>query len=73
MVVPVTGELAALRFAYTIRVEPSRTNGLTMPSVLLVFQLRAIDQTRIIETLGRLEKEYMDQLNMEMSRLLGLR
>jgi mRNA interferase MazF len=57
MIVPVTGELSALRFPHTIRAEPSKANGLTMHSVLLVFQLRAIDSARIIATIGRLKPE----------------
>ncbi len=56
-----------------LRIEPSAMNGLTMPSVLLIFQLRAIDQRRILGTVGRLEQEYLDQLEIEMKRLLGLR
>jgi mRNA interferase MazF len=72
MIVPVTGELSALRFPYTIRVEPSEANGLIMPSVLLVFQLRAIDRARIIDTIGRLEPEYVEQLDAELRRLLNL-
>ncbi|MFQ5794965.1 MAG: type II toxin-antitoxin system PemK/MazF family toxin [Candidatus Bipolaricaulia bacterium] len=72
MIVPLTGQLSALRFPHTIRVEPSNTNGLNQPSVLLVFQLRAIDQRRIIEVIGRLEEEYLDQLDAEMRRLLSL-
>ena len=72
MIVPVTGELSALRFPYTIRVEPSEANGLIMPSVLLVFQLRAIDRARIIDTIGRIEPEYVEKLDAEMRRLLNL-
>ena len=72
MIVPLTGQLSALRFPYTIRVEPSNVNGLTQPSVLLVFQLRAIDRQRILETIGRLEQDYLDQLDAEMQRMLGL-
>ena len=72
MVVPVTGELSALRFPSTIRVEPSKANSLTMPSVLLVFQLRAIDRARIIDTIGQLEPEYVEKLDAEMRRLLNL-
>ncbi|MGQ9625282.1 MAG: type II toxin-antitoxin system PemK/MazF family toxin [Anaerolineae bacterium] len=72
MRVPITGQLSALRFPYTIRVEPSNVNGLTQPSVLLVFQLRAIDRRRILETIGRLEQNYLDQLDAEMRRLLNL-
>ncbi len=72
MIVPVTGELTALRFPYTVRVDPSKANGLTMPSALLVFQLRAIDRARIIETIGRLEPEYVERLDAELRRMLNL-
>jgi mRNA interferase ChpB len=44
LVVPFTGNLAATRFAGTLRVDPDGTNGLTTPSIALAFQLRAIDQ-----------------------------
>ena len=73
MIIPLTSQLSALRFAYPLRIEPSALNGLTAPSVLLIFQLRAIDQRRILGTLGKLEQEYLDQLESEMKRLLGLR
>ena len=72
MIVPFTGKLNALRFPHTIRVEPSSENGLTSPSVLLVFQLRAIDQQRIQNKIGELEQHYLDQLDAEMKNLLNL-
>lgn len=72
MVVPVTSQLKAAGFAYTIRVEPSRQNGLALPSVLLVFQLRAIDQKRILRTIGRLEQEYVDRMDILLRQMLGL-
>ena len=72
MVVPLTGRLGALRFPHTIQVEPSKENGLTQTSVLLVFQLRAIDQKRILERIGHLEQNYLDQLDAEMRRMLDL-
>ncbi len=73
MIVPFTSQLEALRFTHTIRVEPSAANGLTLPSVLLVFQLRAIDRRRIVSTIGRLEPNYLDQLEAELYRLLDLK
>ena len=72
MIVPMTSKLAALRFPHTIRVDPSRANGLNSPSVLLVFQLRAIDQQRIQKKIGELEQHYLDQLDIEMQNLLNL-
>ena len=72
MVVPLTGRLTALNNPYTIGVEPSQQNGLTQSSVLLVSQLRALDQDRILDTLGQLEQDYLDQLDSEIRHLLGL-
>ena len=72
MVVPLTGQLGALRFPFTVRIEPTTANGLTKPSVLLVFQLRAIDRRRVIAKLGRLEQEHIERLDTEMRSLLNL-
>jgi len=72
MIIPFTSQMSALRFPLTMQVQPSRMNGLSQPSVLLVFQLRVIDQSRVIRTLGRLEPAYLDQLDGLMRRLLGL-
>ncbi|MBW4583068.1 MAG: type II toxin-antitoxin system PemK/MazF family toxin [Tildeniella nuda ZEHNDER 1965/U140] len=70
MVVPVTSSLRALRFPFTVQIEPSATNGLTLSSVAMVFQLRAIDKKRIIRKLGELEMEYLAQIDAEIWRML---
>ena len=72
MIVPFTSKLSARRFPHTILVDPSPENGLTLPSVLLVFQLRAIDRSRIGKTIGCLEAEWMECVNAEMRCMLGL-
>jgi mRNA interferase MazF len=72
MIVPMTSNLKLQNFAHTILIQPSQQNGLSMPSVLLVFQLRAIDKRRIKKTLGSLEAKFMEQVNAEMKKLLGL-
>lgn len=55
LVVPFTGTLAATRFAGTLRVDPNGTNGLTVPSVALAFQLRAVDQRDCTHRLGEVD------------------
>ena len=55
LVVPFTGSLAATRFAGTLRVDPDGTNGLTVPSVALAFQVRAVDQRDCIQRLGAVD------------------
>jgi mRNA interferase MazF len=52
LVVPLTSALAALRFPGTLLLEPNERNGLRQQSVVLVFQLRAVDRTRVGERVG---------------------
>lgn len=72
MIVPITSNLSVQRFSHTIIIQPSRQNGLTMPSILMVFQLRAIDKTRIIRKIGEIEQSILDQVNTELKKLLGI-
>jgi mRNA interferase MazF len=70
MVVPITSALGALRFPFTVKVEPSEQNGLTLTSVAMVFQMRAIDRKRIIRKIGELERQYLKQVDAEIWRML---
>lgn len=72
MIVPFTSNLKAQRFPHTILIPPSKDNGLTVPSVLLVFQLRAIDGQRVAGKLGHLEDKLMTKVNQKIKKLLGL-
>lgn len=72
MIVPFTSNLKAQRFLHTILVGPSKENGLTVPSILLVFQLRAIDKQRVTKKTGHIEDEVMSKVNVAMKDLLGL-
>ncbi len=72
LIIPFTSNLQAMRFPHTIRVNPSTLNGLSAPSVLLDFQLRAIDKSRIGRIVGRLENSYIVKLEDELKRLLAI-
>jgi mRNA interferase MazF len=72
MIVPMTSSSRALRFPHTFQVDPSPQNGLTRSSILLVFQLRAIDKSRLGDHIGRLEQCHMQTLETEMRALLGI-
>jgi len=72
MIVPFTSNLKAQRSPHTILIQPSARNGLSTPSVLLVFQLRAIDKMRVTKKIGSLEDGLMLKVNAEMKELLGL-
>ena len=70
MVAPVTSNLAALRFAFSVRIEPSAENGLTTPSVVMVFQMRAIDKARIVRRIGRFSPADIARIDTEIWRML---
>src|SRR5687768_11007198 len=66
MIVPFTSNPAALRLPYTLRVQNTKRNGLTSPSVLLGLQLRAIDKARMHQKIGTLEKSVVSELNQTL-------
>jgi mRNA interferase MazF len=72
MVIPCTSKLSALRFNHALKIEPSTSNGLTSSSVLLVFQLRAIDKQRISHKIGNLEDEHMKSAEKAIKKILSL-
>ncbi len=72
MVVPATGQTSAGRYPFTVVVEPTTRNGFTAPTVLLVFQLRAMDKVRIDRSIGTLEEHYLKQVEAQMREMLGL-
>jgi mRNA interferase MazF len=73
LVVPLTSNLDALRFPATIRLEPLHGSGLRLPSVAMIFQLRAIDRGRFVQRLGQLNEEALKQILAEMDKLTGRR
>lgn len=72
IVIPCTSNTEALRFPFTIRIEPSRENGLDISSVALVLQLRAVDKKRLRNKIGKLEKPVLKKVDIMVRNLLGL-
>ena len=70
VVAPITSNLAALRFAFAVRVEPSPENGLTVSSVVMVYQIRAVDKRRIIRKIGQMGAADMTRIDAEIWRML---
>ena len=70
IIAPVTSNLNASRFAFSVQIEPTEENGLTQTSVVMIFQMRAIDKKRIIKTIGKLSAEDMQKVNAEIWRML---
>jgi mRNA interferase MazF len=57
LIVPFTGSGGANRFPGTVPIQPDGKNGLTGPSVALVFQARALDRRRCLYRLGIIDPQ----------------
>jgi len=71
-VVPITSSLAATRFPYTIALTPTEDNGLDKPSVLLVFQVGAVDKRFLHRSIGRLDAATIARVNEQLKAMLDI-
>jgi len=72
LIVPLTSQLAAQSFPGTFLIKPDAENGLTMPSIALVFQLRAIDKRRLKRKIGKLSSTHLIEMQKHIKDLLQL-
>ena len=72
LVVPITSSLAAQRFPHTLVLEPTISNGLEKPSVLLLFQLGAVDKRFLHHSIGTIDAALMQRVDDKLRALLGL-
>lgn len=71
LVAPLTNSRATIRFAGTTLIHPTLENGLTQESVVLMFQLRAIDRRRIQERIGAVSEEVLKAMFDLLGKLTG--
>ncbi len=69
LIVPFTTQIKASNFPFTFVVEPDTTNNLTSTSVVLVFQLRAIDKKRLKGRIGSLNSDDMQTLKQNLENI----
>jgi mRNA-degrading endonuclease toxin of MazEF toxin-antitoxin module len=73
LLIPLTSQQDALRFAGTILVEPDEQNGLRQPSVALVFQLTAVDKKFINARIGMVSTTALKEIWSAFDELTGRR
>jgi mRNA-degrading endonuclease toxin of MazEF toxin-antitoxin module len=71
LIVPLTSKLTAARFDGTLLIQPDQQNGLTAPSVALVFQMRTLDQRNCLTRQGVLDAAALDQVFAVLDKLTG--
>ncbi len=72
IVIPVTSNLQSLRFGHVISINPSKHSGIKEESVALVFQIRAIDKSRLNKKLGSLDQHEIKKIDETLKSLLKL-
>lgn len=72
VVIPLTSNLEALRFSYSLAVLPDKHNNLDQKSVALIFHIKAIDKRRIIKIIGKINKETQKKISKILKEMLGL-
>ncbi len=70
--IPLTSNPISMHFPYTVKINPSQTNGLNAKSIALLFQIRAIDQKRLKHNLGELENKTISQVDAHLRKMLNL-
>jgi len=70
---PFTSKLKAKEFPFTVLVEPDSLNNLDVPSVALIFQIRAIDKKRLIRKIGKIDQERLEIIKAKLKELIGFR
>jgi mRNA interferase MazF len=71
LAVPLTTATSTLRFAGTLEIQPGTENGLSQPSVAMVFQLRAVDRRRIGGRLGNVSPAVLAEIFAALDKLTG--
>ncbi len=71
LLIPLTTQQDALRFAGTILIETDKQNNLRQPSVALVFQLTAVDKNFIKDKLGTISDDKMNEIWTAFDELTG--
>jgi len=71
-IVPFTTNLSYTKFRHTIAINPSSNNGLNKKSIVLIFQVRAIDKSKLIRKIGNIENSTLVALNKMLRDFLIL-
>jgi len=72
IIVPITKNVGMASAPFTITIQPSTGNGLTVPSVALGLQIRAVDKKRLIRKLGVLDSADLAKVDAQLKKMLQL-
>jgi len=72
IVAAITSKLSATPYPVEVVVAPDKGNGLSVPSAILLGQIRSVDRERFVRRLGTLDAAAMRQVDRALKISLGL-
>ena len=73
LVVPLTSNIEALKYDFSLEVTPSKENGLNEKSVAMIFQLRVIDTRKIIKQIGIIENQTLSEIKSGIKEMVEIK
>ena len=71
IIIPLTSNLEKLNLPYTVRINKSNITNLKEDSVALIFQIKAIDNRRILSSeIGKLEEKQINKIKTIIKDML---
>jgi len=72
VIIPFTSKIKASQFPFTVVIEPDSLNNLDVPSVALIFQIRAIDKKRLVKRIGEISQESLKGIKKKLKEFLDI-
>ncbi|MBU3923948.1 MAG: type II toxin-antitoxin system PemK/MazF family toxin [Nanoarchaeota archaeon] len=71
--IPLSTNINALRYPYTLIIKKSEINNLNRNSVALIFQLRGIDLGLLFKKIGEVDKGVMDEIDKLIKEMFDIK
>lgn len=55
-------EIGTLKYPGSILIKPDAKNNLSVESIVMVFQLRAIDKSRLVRRIGKINSQSLQKI-----------
>jgi mRNA interferase MazF len=72
IVAALTSRISSVPYPVEVLVQPSKANGLQVPSAILLVQVRTVDKQRLIKRLGAVDPSTMQRVDEAILISLGL-
>ena len=72
IVAAITSKLSPVPYPVEVVIQPTKQNGLAVPSAIHLDQIRSVDIKRLVKPLGKIDQETMENVDNAIKVSLGL-